>query len=160
MSTDRGELVSAGCALALLACMFAFAWFGGVGVPGTAPRARLVWTESAWQALAVVRWAMLVTIIVAVGSVLLHISQRTHGARTSTGPAVAALGSLTSILLIYRVLIDMPKSTAIVDAKLGAVLGTLMALGIAAGGLRSLRTDRHPAPRRARRPLVSRRREG
>lgn len=142
MRSDPGELLSATCGLGLLVCMFALAWFGGDSMPGTTPRPHVVWTENAWQALPIVRWVMLATIAVAVGSLLLHLSQRSHGSRTNTSLAVSVLGAATAGLLIYRVLIDMPSANQISDQKLGAVLGTLLALGIVAGGLRSLLEER------------------
>lgn len=154
MRVDRGELFSAGCGLALLGCMFAFAWYGGDAIPGRAPSARLVWTQNAWQSLTIVRWAMLATIFLALGSVLLHLTQRSHGSRTSTGIAVSTAGAATSILLIYRVLIDTPAGNRVVDQKLGAVLGTLLAVGIAAGGMRSLREERLARPSRRRRAIA------
>ena len=80
MRSNRGELLSTVCALGLLVCMFAFAWYGGDGIPGITPRDRLVWTQNAWEALSIVRWAMLATIAVAVGSLILHLNQRSHGA--------------------------------------------------------------------------------
>jgi hypothetical protein len=88
---------------------------------------------------------MLFTILAAVGSALLHLSQRSHGARTDTGLAIAFLGALTSGVLIYRVLIDLPSANQIVDQKLGAFLGVLCALGIAYGGLEALRAERRSA---------------
>jgi hypothetical protein len=159
MRSDRGELLSTACALGLLVCMFVFAWYGGDGIPGITPRDRLVWTQNAWEALAVVRWVMLATIVTVVGSLVLHLNQRSHGARTNTSPLVLLLGTATALLLIYRVLIDLPAANRVVDQKLGAVLGVLLTLGIAAGGLRSLREERlkERAPRRRR--LVSRRKE-
>ena len=158
MRSDPGELLSAVCAVGLLVCMFALAWFGGDGIPGTTPRPHVVWTQNAWQALSIVRWVMLATIVAAVGSLVLHLSQRSHGSRTNTSPLVAALGAATAGLLIYRVLIDMPSANQISDQKLGAVLGVLLALGIAAGGLRSLREDRLRP--RERRRLRARARRG
>jgi hypothetical protein len=150
MSLGRGELVSATCALLLLVCMLAFAWYGVDGIPGSAARSRIVWDENGWQALAVVRWAMLTAIVASLSAVLLHISQRSHGARTRTGPVVASLGAVTALLLIYRVLIDPPASTQVVDQKLGAVLAVVVALGIAAGGWRSLWEERATARVRRR----------
>jgi len=149
MRSDRGELLSATCADALLVCMFGLEWYGVDEVPGSAARARIVRTENAWQALTVIRWAILGTILVALGSVVLHLSQRSHGSGTSTGPLVAMLGAAAAVLLIYRVLIDMPSANQVVDQKLGAVLGVLFAVGIPAGGWRSVRDAQ--ARRRVRR---------
>lgn len=139
----RGEIVSATSALLLLIAMFALAWYGVDGIPGRT--SRLVYAENAWQGLPVVRWVMLVTVVAAVGSVPLHFSQRTHGARTETGVLVTVLGTLTAGLLIYRVLIVLPASDQVVDQKLGAFLGMLCALGVAYGGLQALREERSGA---------------
>ena len=136
----RGELVSASSALALLVAMFALAWYGRDGIPGRT--SRLVYSEDAWHALALVRWLMLVTIAAVIGSLLLHFTQRAHGARTETGLLVTALGTFTAIILIFRVLIVLPSSDQVVDQKLGAFVGMICAIGIAYGGLESLREER------------------
>jgi hypothetical protein len=139
----NADIVSVTSAVLLLGVMFALAWYGGDGIPGRT--SRLVYTENGWAALTLVRWLMLFTILAAMGAALLHLSQRSHGARTDTGLAIALLGSLTAAVLIYRVLIDLPSANQIVDQKLGAFLGVLCALGIAYGGLESLRAERRSA---------------
>lgn len=139
----NADIVSVTSAVLLLGVMFALAWYGGDGIPGRT--SRLVYTENGWAALTLVRWLMLFTILAAMGAALLHLSQRSHGARTDTGLAIALLGSLTAAVLIYRVLIDLPSANQIVDQKLGGFLGVLCALGIAYGGLESIRAERRPA---------------
>jgi hypothetical protein len=140
LADTRGELVSAVSALLLLVVMFAFAWYGVDGIPGRT--SRLVYAENAWHGLTVVRWLMLAAIAVAIGSLPLHLSQRSHGAHTQTGLTVTLLGTLTAAALIYRVLIALPSPEQVVDQKLGAFLGMICALGIAYGGLESLREER------------------
>ena len=134
------DLVSAGSALLLLVTMFLSAWYGVDGIPGRT--SRLVYAENAWEGLTVVRWLIVLTIVTAVGSALLHLSQRSHGARTETGVVVTALGLLTAATLIYRVLISLPAPDRVVDQKLGGFLGVLCALGVAYGGLEALRGER------------------
>jgi hypothetical protein len=151
--TGHGELLSAASALALLIVTFALKWFGVDGVPG---RTRsLAWAENGWQGMALVRWAVAATIVTALGAPLLHATQRSHGAKTSTSLVVLGLASLTSLLLIYRVLVDLPSSNQVVDQKLGAFLGVLCALGITLGGYEAVRQERAaraaPAAHRARR---------
>ena len=70
---------------------------------------------------------MLPTIVVAIGSVLLHGSPASHGAKTDTGGSWPALGALTAAALIYRVLIELPSASSVVDQKLGAYIGLLRA---------------------------------
>lgn len=148
----QGALITAGSALVLLVVMFATKWYGVNEIPGrVATRRQVTHAANAWNALAIVRWLMLVTIIVAIGTVLLHGSQRSHGAKTNTGALVAVLGTITVIVLIYRVLIDLPSPNSIVDQKLGAIIGVLAAIGIAVGGYQSMLEERA----RARRGLHS-----
>ncbi len=135
----RGELLSAACALVLLSAMFALEWYGVDGIPG---RSKLTSVENAWHGLTLVRWLMLLTIVVAVGSVVLHASQQSHGAQTSTGLLVTALGILTAALLAYRVLIALPSPDEVADQKLGAFVGLASAIGIALGGYDSMREER------------------
>jgi hypothetical protein len=139
----RGELTSALCALGLLFLMFATKWYGVAGVPDpSAARPAVSTAENAWHGLTIVRWVMLVTIVAALGSVVLHASQRSHGTRTNTSWALVTLGSLTSALLLYRVLIELPQASRVIDQKLGAFLGLMCALGIALGGFEAIGEQR------------------
>jgi hypothetical protein len=141
----RGELVCAGAAVLLLVFMFALAWFGVDGIPG---RSELATSENAWHGLTDLRWLMLLTSFVAIGSLFLHASQRTHGAETDTSLAITVLGTATAGALAYRVLIDLPSSPSVVDQKLGAYLGLLSAVAIAIGGYDALRAARRAAQAR------------
>jgi hypothetical protein len=150
-----GELLSATSALLLLALLFAAKWYGVAGVPDpSAARPAISTAENGWQGLTVVRWVILATIVVALGSVFLHASQRGHGTKTDTSRVVAGLGALTSILLAYRVLIVLPAASEVIDQKLGAFLGLLCALGVAIGGYGSIgehRTRARTVVQRSRR---------
>ncbi len=156
----QGALITAASALSLLVVMFAMEWYGVDELPGRGSAHKpLSHAENAWHGLTTVRWLMLVTIVVALGSVLLHGSQRTHGAKTNTGALVAVLGGLTAVVLIDRVLIDLPSANAVIDQKLGAYIGVLSAVGIAFGGYESMLEERARARRvartsRSRRPVA------
>lgn len=139
-----GELTSSASAVLLLIFLFATEWYGVAGVPDpSAARPAISGAETGWEGLSLVRWVVLVTALVAIGSLLLHASQRRHGTKTNTSRVVAGLGSITSLLLIYRVLIALPSGAKVIDQKLGAVLGLVCALGIALGGYESI--DEHRA---------------
>jgi hypothetical protein len=122
--------------------MFGAEWFGIDELPGRTSGFARTTAENAWNAMTILRWPMLLTGLVAVGALVLHATQRSHGTTTDTGGLVAALGTLTALLLIYRVLLNPPAPNQVVDQKLGAVLGVLSALGIAFGGHASLRQQR------------------
>lgn len=149
-------------ALVLLILMFATKWFGVAGVVDpSAARPAVSTSEDAWSGLTDLRWLMLLTILVALGSVALHASQRAHGSRTDTSWVVCGLGSVTALLLAYRVLVHLPQPDRVLDQKLGAVLGLICALGIAIGGLESvteqqLRAAAEPEPAHRRRPAAPR----
>lgn len=134
-----GELTSSVSAVLLLIVMFATEWYGVAGVPDpSAARPAVSGAESGWTGLSMIRWVILVTALAAIGSVLLHASQRRHGTKTDTSRLIAGLGSLASLLLIYRVLIVLPSGAKVIDQKLGAVLGLVCALGVALGGYQSI----------------------
>ncbi|MFZ0042024.1 MAG: hypothetical protein WAK93_12010 [Solirubrobacteraceae bacterium] len=138
-----GELISAGAAVVLAADLFAAKWYGVAGVPDpSAARPAVSTAENGWDALTIVRWVVIAAIVAALGSVLLHASQRGHGTKTDTSRLVCALGCVTSALLVYRVLINLPGPTMVIDQKLGAVVGVLLALAIAWGGFESIREQR------------------
>ena len=139
----QGERISAVSALLLLVAMFALEWFGLAVTPSpSARRAAVSSAENAWHGLTVLRWLMLLTIATAVGSVVAHAIQRSHLVQTDTSRATTALGTLTAVLLAYRILIDLPNPREVVDQKLGAYLGLLAAVGIALGGYESIREQR------------------
>jgi hypothetical protein len=139
----RGELTSAVSALGLLILMFGAKWYGVAGVPDpSAARPAVSSAENAFNGLTIIRWVMLATIVAALGSVAVHASQRSHGTRTDTSALIATLGSVTSLLLLYRVLIVLPQGDRVIDQKLGAILGLACAFGIALGGFESIREQR------------------
>jgi hypothetical protein len=147
-TVHHGELVSAASALALLLVMFLVNWYGVAGVPDpSAARPAITSAENAWAGLTIVRWVMVLTIAVTLGSVVLHASQRSHGSRTDTSAVVTALGTVTAVLLCYRVLISLPAASKVIDQKLGAVLGLACAFGIALGGYESVRERQAKAAR-------------
>ena len=155
-----GQLIGLVSAVGLLVVMFALDWYGVVGLPRRARRSGITTAEDAWRVLTDLRWLMLLTIVVALGAVTLHISQRSHGTKTDTSLIVTGFGAVTAALVAYRVLIDLPKSSSVVDVKLGAYLGMLFAIGIAIGGYESMRQGRERRrrlvlKRRARAPVES-----
>jgi hypothetical protein len=147
-----GELVSAGAAVLLATIMFVFAWYGLAGIPGRlAPSG----TENAWHALTVIRWLMLLTIVAALGTPFVHASQRAYRPESDPSAAVALLGSVTSVLLAFRVLVEPPTPAAVLDQKLGAYLGLLSSVAIAIGAYESFAARRilAAAARRPPRPV-------
>jgi hypothetical protein len=150
-----GELLSVVSALALLVLMFAVRWYGVVRRPGRPGGQGHQTAVGVWGELPVLRWLMLLTALFVLGSVAIRISQRSHGSQTNASPLVTLLGTLTAVLLIYRVLVDLPSRHSVVDVKVGGFLGLVAAFGIALGGFESVREQRL---RRAGAPQPSHRR--
>jgi hypothetical protein len=140
LTLSRGEVVGTLSAVLLLISMFALEWFGVNGIPGRTRK--LSYAVDGWNGLPLVRWVVLLTVLATIGSVMLHISQRGHGAKTDTGLVIAALCWLTVALLIYRVLIDLPAAQEVVDQKIGSIVGLGFALCAAFGASDELREER------------------
>jgi hypothetical protein len=51
------------------------------------------------------------------------------------------LGGLTAVALIYRVLINMPGTSGVIDHRIGGFIGLISGCAIAYGGYRSLREE-------------------
>ena len=148
----RGEFATAVWAIALLVVMFAVKWYGVDNLPGrNRPQVSAL---DAWNGLSVVRWVMLATILLAIGSVALHLSQGDHGTQTDTSRPLAWASTLVAVLLIYRVLIALPDANAVVDQKLGALVGLGCAVAMTACAWQA----RRAALAAAREPVVRHRR--
>jgi hypothetical protein len=149
-----GELIAALSAILLVALMFLVQWYGIAGVSGAfASRSGSSSAENAWHGLTTLRWLMLATVLAAIVSLVVRVTQRFHRTQANLGVIVMALGSVTSLLLVYRVLLDLPAPGRVIDQKIGAFLGLLSAIGIAFGGYES-----HRETRRFGRDVVQRRR--
>jgi hypothetical protein len=143
IAVTRGELIGAGCAVALLVLMFASAWYGVDGIPGaTTTSSAAAYAEDAWHGLSVLRWLMLLTILAAFGAVAIHTGKPSRVTIARVRLALLALSTLTAAAVIFRVLIVMPSPDRVVDQKLGAVLGLIAALGIAFGSYEAIREQR------------------
>ncbi|MEA2197938.1 MAG: hypothetical protein QOJ25_1989 [Solirubrobacteraceae bacterium] len=136
----EAELIAAAGAVLLLVALLFLKWFGVGGAVGRfAPRAETTASVGAWHALTIVRWLALLTVVVALLPLLVRLGQRWLGVPRRIHAAVAAFGGVTALLLSYRVLIDLPDPSRVVDQKAGAILGVVGALVIAVGGVESMR---------------------
>jgi len=131
----RGKLIAAACGLALLVLMTLFSWFdtssiGGGDFSATAYAAGLDTTLNAWQAFGFIDLILLLTALAAAGVAVLGAVER--GARAPVAPelVVLALGALSTLLLLYRILDPVLGA----GRKAGLFLGFLAAAGVAVGG--------------------------
>jgi hypothetical protein len=138
------RLVAVG-AVALLAFMFLFDWYGG-SVTGLLPGSHITGatlSSTGWETFTASRWIWLATIVAALGSV--SIAGIAAGAGRREGPLqpsaiVAGLGAISTALILYRIAHHPGPSAsgggvhASYGIKLGIWLGLLAALAITLGG--------------------------
>lgn len=137
-------------ALVLLALVFLLPWYGLSGEAERSAQALGISTSvNGWHSLTTLRWLMLVTIAAALALAILQGTRRAPALPVSLSVIVTVLGALTSIALVYRVLINVPGPSGLIDQKLGAYIGLLSALVLTYGAFRSLREEDPLDPARA-----------
>jgi hypothetical protein len=143
---NTGEKVAGVSAVLLFIFMF-FDWFG-VEVSGSGGFSQTVPDAggSAWDALDFIPIVLVVTIVIALVNVFLRLSDSDYEPPVSMNVAVAVLGGLSTLLVLYRI-IDPPGFGSFggisVDATLsfGIFLGLVSAAGIAFGGYRGMQEE-------------------
>jgi hypothetical protein len=137
-----GEIVAGVAALVLLASMFALPWYGYKGdLAPLAARLGVSTSHDAWNSLSTTRWLMLLTIVAALALVYLQATRPAPALPATFSLFVALLGGLTSLVLIYRVLINVPGPNDVVSRDVGGFIGLLASIVIAGAGYRSLREE-------------------
>ena len=140
-----GETLFVVSALALFVVMF-FTWYGSE-VSGQAGKIELGLGTgvggSAWQTLDVISFVLMLTVAVAAGAGLLRVLDSSWEPAVPLSAAVAVLGGLCFLLILFRIL-DPPDFgtlggvTVNATPKLGVFLGLAAAAGIAYGGYRAM----------------------
>jgi hypothetical protein len=145
----QAEFIAAAGAVIVLVSLLSLKWFGVGGPVGRfAPRIATTSSVGGWHALGLLRWLVLLAAVVAPMPLLIRGAQRWLGLPRRIHVVVAALGALTTALLGYRVLIDLPDPRHVVDQKAGAIAGLVGALMIAIGGAESTRAASTTSPPR------------
>ena len=124
-----GELLAGVCAGGLAAAMFGD-WFGGA---------------SAWETMTIARVALVVLVLCALALIVLTVS-RTVAMATSMATITIAVGTITLLLVVYRVVVNEPGPNAVVSVDLWAYVGLALVLGVMAGAFRALADERTQAP--------------
>ncbi|MGB9186187.1 MAG: hypothetical protein WCB67_19220 [Solirubrobacteraceae bacterium] len=145
----RGEVIAAAGAVVLLVSLILFSWYGLSGaVQRSAAALGITTTISGWDALTDLRWLILVTAIVALALAFAQATSQAPAFPASLSAITTVLGALTSLALIYRVLINVPGPSALVGPRAGAYLGLLSALTLTVGAGLSLRQEDSADPAR------------
>ncbi len=110
----------------LLAAMLGLPWF-------TAPHRSV----DGWNGLTHLRWVLLVAVALALATALLQATLCAPAIPVTLTLFAAMFGGLGAVVLIYRVLADPPGG----NRKIGGFVALAASIGIAYGGLQSLRAD-------------------
>ena len=129
-------------AAVLLASMFLLSWYGPSGTLRPAAAGVAVPTSvNGWNGLTNLRWLLLLTIGCSFALVFLQAMRRTPAIPVTFSVIVTVMGILTMLALIYRVLIDIPSTHGVDEAKAGAYVGLVSAIVLVYGGYVSMRQE-------------------
>jgi hypothetical protein len=136
-TVPRGALIAGISGLALFIIMF-FSWFEAPEVDFGVPEvtgavfeaAGVDTTISAWEAFDFIDIVLLLTVIAAVGLVVMAAAGSSVNLPVAASAITAGLGVVATLLVLYRI-IDTPFDY---DRKFGVFLGLIAAAGVAVGG--------------------------
>jgi hypothetical protein len=146
----RAHQVIAGGAIGLFVFMFFFKWLGA-SYSSSLGGVNVGSSLNGWHSFTDSRWIWLLTIIVALGAVVLVATQRRLELPIEPGVIVAALGALSTLLILYRIL-HHPSGGASTTVgavhlsysfgiKIGIWLGLIAAAAITYGGYLVMREE-------------------
>ena len=137
-----GEWLVGVSAVLLLALLFAVPWFeihSPIGSTGSA--LGLTTSFNGWDELTRLRWLFVLTIASALALVYFQATRRAPAIPAAFSVIVTVLGSVTSLALVYRVVIDLPGPDSVVQAQAGAYLGLASACLLVGGAFLSMRQE-------------------
>ncbi len=138
----RGEWIAVGSALLLLLFMLLLDWYGLSGtLSPTASSLGVRTSLTGWNALTHLRWLLLLTILAAFALGYLQAARRAPALPATMSLIVLLLALITTLALVYRVLINPPGTGDVLEQRVGAYLGLIASLGITYGGYASLRQE-------------------
>ena len=140
---SRGELAAAAGGVALLVVMF-LDWYRSGGAAGVGPQGL-----SAWQAFWALDVILAVLAVLAITPAALSTTRRSPALPVAASVVTAAFAIVALTLVAYRI-VDQPGPNDFIEVTLGAFLGFVCVLAIAAGAWSSMSADDRPASERDR----------
>jgi hypothetical protein len=129
-------------AIVLLASMFVLKWYGSsASLAPSAARHGAPTSVAGWNGLTNLRWLILITVICGLALVYFQATRRAPAVPVSLSVILFVLGLITTLALIYRVLINPPGPNSLIDQKAGAFVGLIAALVLTWGDYRSMRQE-------------------
>ncbi len=145
MDVDRlslGEKIAGASAILLFIFMF-FDWFT-VDISDDQGLFSVSVGGNAWEAFSTIDLFLMLTILVAVAVAVIRLSDAVVEPPFSINAAVAILGGISVLLILYRI-VDPPGGSDVpgvdIGPALGAFLGLLAAAGITYGGYRAMQEE-------------------
>jgi hypothetical protein len=137
-----GELVAGIGGIALILIMFIFDWYGPPGVIQEQAAAANVdiGGVNAWKIFEFTDIVLFLVALVGVGLAVLTALEQAPALPVAGSVLTTAAGILGSVWLFYRIL-NQPGPNDLIEVEIGAWLGLLATLAIAAGGWLSMREE-------------------
>lgn len=132
------EWIVAVSTVVLLVVLVALPWYG------YASHEHVSTTITGWQEFAHLRWLLALVIAGGLGLAVSQAACRAPAIPVTFDTILVVLAALTSLWLIYRVLIEVPGSDGLLVQKPAAYLGLASVLALTIGAFRSLRTEDPP----------------
>jgi hypothetical protein len=88
-----------------------------------------------------VRWVILVTVACGLLLVFFQANRRAPAIPVSFSVIVTVLAILTTLALIYRILINEPGPDGYIDQQVGAFVGLISSIALVYGGYASMREE-------------------
>jgi hypothetical protein len=127
--------------------MFFFKWYGGSSNLGTIGVNLGSASANGWDTFTNSRWIWLMTVIVALGAVVLVAGQRKLDGPVQPSVIVTGLAALSTLLILYRIVHHPTASVTVgnlhasVGIKIGIWLGLIAAAAITYGGYLQMRRE-------------------
>ena len=135
-----GELIAGAGGIALLVVMFLEWYAAGGQTQFQGQDFEISLGFNAWEAFSVTDLILAPTAVSGIALAVLTASRRSPALPVALSVITTTLGALATLLVLYRIL-NQPGPNDFIEVKVGAFLGFVSVLAIAAGGYRSMRDE-------------------